>query len=326
MWLYVSRSEVRQRPTLPGTPPIEDARLNAGQAPAPLDAGNPAFLAEEAHTLLPVSLHRLTGVLLLLALGCVPTRAAIGTDAAQPIPAEFASQVERAERLGKELFVQDVFSARATDVMMEAKILPGDEALRGWLTVPSEDGGRTVLWISETGAGLGLSYELTFPPGSDRESDLERYAPPRPLDAQTLGMFKARETAIKRLTEVCGTGINPVILPAALIGQEGWLVYLLGGSNRKGEVVLAGHRLFRISADGARVEEEVPLSRSCLVDRVEEEKGEVQAMMVTHGVTPYPVETHVFTALLYGMELFVTTDRGLWKVDLKGSITFMQAP
>jgi len=296
--------------------------------PASLYAGKAGLPGCGDASLAPVTPQPrvLTAAVLLLCAGCAPTHAVIATDVPQAIPAELADAVKRSQLLGQALFQQDLISARGTDVMLEAKLLPSEEQLRGWLTVPTEEGGWRVLWISQTEQGLGLAYEVTFPPGSARESNLERFQPPKPLTAEVEAMFRAREASVRKLTGFCGTGVNPVILPAALVGKEGWLVYLLGSSNRQGDVVLAGHRLFRVSPDGTEVEAELPLSRTCLVRAMEESGGKVAGMMVSHNVTDYPLETHVFTALLYGMELYVATERGLWKVDEKGEVQFMQKP
>lgn len=247
-----------------------------------------------------------------------------GTPEGSAIPAQWAPQVERAERIGRLMLQNDVVSARATDVLMDAKVLGNDPALRGWITFPAEDGGWTVQFISEGPAGLGAGYELTFERDSPREANVERFSPPRPLDPTVAAMFRARGTALQKLagTPMCGTGINPLVLPASLIGKDGWLVYLLASSHRAEDIVLAGHKLFRISEDGGRVEEEVALSRSCLIQqRAAAKPDEAPMHLVTHALHPHPIETHVFTSLLYATDLYVGTmdARKAWAVE-KGKV------
>lgn len=43
--------------------------------------------------------------------------------------------------------------------------------------------------------------------------------------------------------------------------------------------------------------------------------GTVEAMFVTHLVTDWPLETHVFVSLLTHKQVYVGTKVGIWRVD-----------
>lgn len=43
--------------------------------------------------------------------------------------------------------------------------------------------------------------------------------------------------------------------------------------------------------------------------------GETEALIVTHLVTEYPLETHVFASLSAGLPVYVGTSRGNWLVE-----------
>ena len=59
----------------------------------------------------------------------------------------------------------------------------------------------------------------------------------------------------------------------------------------------------------------MPLSSSVLEVPTTRPDGDTAALMVTHLVTDYPMETHVFNSLLSRQPLYVGTRRGIWCVD-----------
>jgi hypothetical protein len=44
-------------------------------------------------------------------------------------------------------------------------------------------------------------------------------------------------------------------------------------------------------------------------------EGDEAAMTITHLVTDYPLETHVFTSLLLHLPVYVATSRRMWRVN-----------
>jgi len=240
------------------------------------------------------------------------------------IPKDLVADVERAKKLGRAIWENDIVSARATDVMVEAKVLP-DAPFHGWVTSQGADGAYVVDFVTGlAGGSLAATHEVRFEKGTPNEEDADAFNPPRPLAPALAAMFRARTAALSLVKTVCGNGLNPVVLPASLAGKDGWLVYILASSNRSQDRVMAGHHLFRVSQDGAEVLEETPLSRSCLIDEVPKD-AQPLFEAITHIVSPAPMETHVYTSLLYRLPLYVRTDRGLWKVRGQ-EITFLGGP
>ena len=258
----------------------------------------------------------LTAAALVLAAACAHLPSHLH-DAPGAMPEDLAPHVEQAVHLGVALYEQDVVSARASDVLVDAKVIPQDDRLAGWISLPDRDGSWRVDFVTESGGALAAAYEVTFEPGSAVESDVEAFHPPRPLEPRAAAMFRARQAVLARVERRCGTGVNPAVLPASLAGEDGWLVYALAATNRPGEVVLSGHRLFRVSPDGNRILEEVPLSRSCQVETEKQlpEGAHPAALVVSHAVSDWPLETHVFTSLLYDTDLYVGTPRGVFEVS-----------
>jgi hypothetical protein len=72
-----------------------------------------------------------------------------------------------------------------------------------------------------------------------------------------------------------------------------------------------------VSADGASIVSADRLSQACLTGELPtaEEDGVPEAFVVTHLVSPTPVETHVFLSLQYGVPFVVMTgDRTAWSI------------
>lgn len=233
----------------------------------------------------------------------------------QPIPADLRAEVEHAARIGRAIYEQDTASALATDLLFEAKVLPDDARIHGWLTLETPDGWKTD-FVTEADGGVSALYEVILPKERSSRPDVERFTPPRPLSAEQVAMFRARQTAKGFLKEQCSVRLNPVTLPASLAGKSGWLVYLLASTQDPDLVILGGHERFIVSADGQQVLEHQRLSKGCLgMKEAPGPHGEKPVgFVVSQIVTDWPVETHVFTSFEYRRPLMVVTERGLWRV------------
>lgn len=235
----------------------------------------------------------------------------------QPLPAPLRADVARAEQVGEALYWHDRAAWIATDVLFAAHVLPDDRRVQGWLTHDEGAGRMRVDFVGEVDGTLRRLHAVELVPGEKGQHTSP--TPPPPLDAADVAAFRARQRALAADFRACTRTYNPVVLPGALEGQDGWLVYLLAASPRREERVLGGHHRLLVTPDGARVEEQVELSRGCLtVEAPPTPEGtEEAALTVTHALSPAPNETHVFTSLRYEVPLYVLTQAGMWKVDGK---------
>jgi hypothetical protein len=229
------------------------------------------------------------------------------------MPHRLRAEVTQAEILGRAIYINDTLAAWGSDAMLAAK-LPNSDQCRGWIT-RREKNAWTVHFIGKDGAELCAVDFAEFQP---KAAKLHAWPTPRPLDAELAAMYRALQTATKSPQFVRRTeNYNPVVLPGALIGQPGWLVYLLAATTDPKEVVVGGHYCMRVSADGDKLLETRPLSKGFLVLQ----KGQDTAgLFVTHLISDAPIETHVFVSLLHGQPLFVITSAGMWRVA-DGAIT-----
>ncbi len=232
----------------------------------------------------------------------------------KPTPEALQPDVDRAVQLGESLYRQERASAAATDLLFAENILPEDDRVLGWVTRPEGEGFR-VDFIGEDPKRPQVLYAVLLT--REAPPKLETFEPPRPLDAEGKALFLARQTALASNFRACKPTYTAVVLPAQPLGKPGWLVYLLAATRDEEERVIGGHYRVHVSENGTKVLESVPLSKGCLSLRPESlpEDTLSDALPVPHALSAVPVETHVFTSLLYGEPLSVTTEKFTWRVD-----------
>jgi hypothetical protein len=249
------------------------------------------------------------GFLMSLAAVSLALAALSGCGGHQPAPVspEEQARADRAERIGALIFEQDAAAARATDALVAAA--GPKPPVHGWVTRVSSDAATTsFLGADDT----QVVYEVVAAAGA--APSVTKVDPPHPLDTEGAAIFRAQTTARHALQARCGDSYNPVVLPAALLGKDGWLVYLLAASTRPDVRVLAGHHLVRVSADGNAVLEDVPLSGSCIVARGRPQSRDLLLLSRTTG--DMPTEADYYTALEYRTRMAVVFPDGhVWVVS-----------
>jgi hypothetical protein len=239
----------------------------------------------------------------------------------RPTPPELVEPVDRATRLGREIYAQDQVSARATDLLLaripEARRKPGV----GWVTVPGP--WWKVLFLTGEGETLRVMYEANFPrdePPASSQPTLQAVEPARPLEPEEAIRWKALQTVLRSHPGTCKGPINPVILPASAIGREGWLVYLLAATTDPDAQILGGHRRYLLSPDAASIVEHLDLSQ-CITSEAPQ--------MVQVLTTPFfevPHEGHVFVALSTHSDVLLGTFKKapvLWGISADGSVGYL---
>lgn len=237
------------------------------------------------------------------------------------IPEGFRAAVARAETIGRALYRDDMAAARGSDAVRAAR---PEQRMIGWLTQPRGGDRFDVSFIANAPPFCLARYVAHV---TATTVDVESIDPPRSLDADGIAMFRARGLVLHSADALaaqagiqrCPLPYNVSVLPASLAGQQGWLVYLLASTADTRKRVLAGHLRVRVSTDGAAIVDVTPLSKSCLVDDVDDVPAGTQTagLYVTHVLDPTPVETHVFTSLLYRIPLLVLIGgtHMFWRVD-----------
>ena len=273
-------------------------------------------------------------VLAALLASCGHAPPTTGPAAADPpeelsIPEDLRPSVERATRVGREIFAQDEVSARATDLFQARVPKPERSGYRGWITI--EGPWWKVAYVFESGGKPQVRFEAAFPrdePPKSARPGFQRIEPPRPLDDEERARFQALQTVLKSQPARCGP-TNPVVLPATLADEKGWLVYLLHGTLEANVRISGGHTRFRVSEDGTRVVESTTLSKCLALEPAA--AGEEPVAMASG--TPFfdaPNEGHVFTAMSNGLPFYLMTYKTppgrAWLIHEDGTVTPHRLP
>ena len=230
------------------------------------------------------------------------------------IPEEFRPEIERAVRIGRQIFAQDKASASATDL---------------WLArVPEERRRQGHGWVTLGGPPWKVAF-LEGPPDAERvafevsSGILTPVDPPRPLEADEALRRRMVRTAGAAVKTSCGTPMNHVVLGPE--GNDGWRVYFLNSTGRRGEMILGGHLRVRVSDDGGAVLGVDRLSQ-CLVQGQAPVGARTAALMAGTPLFDAPNEGHVFTAMSNELPLYLATYRTppgrVWVIAEDGTVSF----
>jgi hypothetical protein len=274
-------------------------------------------------------------LVVLLLVGCGPSAsspppassppAKSGESEGMPMPPELVADVERSCVIGRQLYVLDRAAALGTDVLMANVPDAQSRGVAGYLPLREGDAsGRPVdsylvsFFTAEDPPKI--AYEVRIAP--NQKPEFLAYAPPKQATPGFYLLALSRQRAISALP-VSEQPINPVVLPGDVDGKPGVLVYLLAGTKKPDVAVFGKHFRALVALDGKSVSSLVPLTNTTLEVPTRDPNGKpVEALVVSHFVTAYPLETHVFTSLLWKTPIYVGTSRGVFRVD-GDDITFL---
>jgi hypothetical protein len=256
---------------------------------------------------------------LVFAGGCQKTQVAVKTEKPKLSEAE-SREIFKAERLGEELYLQDVVAAKASRMMLQAvgPIKPGE--LSGWIVV--KDGAKTLTrFIKQTGEDINVVYDVRLDVKGDGAVTKDNLMP---LSKTEIAMFRARQNAVRAAPKDCAPAYNTAVMED--IDSSGWLVYILAAT-KENAVVVGGHSRVKVSADGNNVLAVTPLYKSCLTVPIPADgnNAKQEALYVSYPVADVPSEIHVYLNRLHGYPVYVTTARGNWLVK-DGRILLLKPP
>lgn len=262
----------------------------------------------------------------LLVVGC--THAPDGPSATSslgptPIPDGLRPEIERVQRVGREIFAQDRASARATDVWLARVPEERRRQGHGWVTL----GGPPwkVVFLEGLPGDEHVGFEVSFPADVEPVSGiLTTLDPPRPPAAEEVLRRRMVRTAAAAVKASCGTPMNPVVLPPDSGGTDGWRVYFLNSTSRRGETVIGGHLRVRMSEDGTTVLGVDRLSQ-CLVQGQAPVDARTVELMAGTPLFDAPNEGHVFAAMSNALPLNLATYKTsprAWYIQPDGTVIF----
>ena len=213
---------------------------------------------------------------------------------------------------GWEIFQRDQAAARATDAGYAVGLK--QMGVRRWVTSRTGSGWR-VRFVAPCGEEICSKLDVDISGDRQKTTMVE---PPVRLSANELLSWRSRELARSTEFRTCSYSYNTVVIPPNP-ADPNFTVYLLAADTDPKQLLILGHHRVTISADAKTILKKEPLSKTCLsVPLSSVPKGaEAAGIYVTHLLDPFPIETHVFTSLTYGMPLYVGTSKGYFAVDGK---------
>jgi hypothetical protein len=212
------------------------------------------------------------------------------------------------ESKGYDIYIHDFMAATATNVVSIERLQ--NSSARGWIVVQDGDGWK-VRFVGECDESICSSFDVAFNL-EEKSARLTEFEVPEIIPDAQVAQWNARQLALDSEVQRCSETYNTVVLE----GQDGtepvWVVYLLAATRDPNIVVLGGHHRITVSADGARIIRNEPLTKACLQLPKSPDSA---ALMVTNSISQEPLETHVFSSLLYRIPLYVGTDLGVFAVE-----------
>lgn len=216
--------------------------------------------------------------------------------------------LRQTESKGYDLYFQDFMAASATNLVSIERLQ--NSSARGWIVVRDGDNWK-VRFVGECDEGICSSFDVAFDV-AEKSTALTEFQIPEAIPDEQVAQWRARQLAIGSDVQRCSETVNTVVLEGQDGSEQVWVVYLLAASRDPNTVVLGGHHRVTVSADGSRILKSEPLSKSCLqVPRSPDES----AVRVTNASGDQPLETHVFSSLLYRIPLHVETGAGVFAVE-----------
>lgn len=244
-----------------------------------------------------------------------------------PIPAAYLPHVRRAEGIGRQLYLLDKAAAIGTDVAMERAPDFLSRGIGGYLPVQEADADGTpkgsfmVMFFTKEEPPR-IAYEVRVKVNG--EPDFAAFNPPKAVPDSALPIIRARQAAIAAVP-AHEQPLNPVVLPGSAGDEKGILVYLIAGTTTPNRAVFGKHYRVLMPEQGSAPTYVMPMSKTAfeLPVRKDGQGGDTtEALMVTHLVSDWPLETHVLVSLQFQVPVYVGTRVGIWRVD-GGKISFI---
>jgi len=221
--------------------------------------------------------------------------------------------LQQAEELGRQIYVQDLYAAQATSLLLAHGVDPAEIGALGWITESHEDK-AVVTFVTGDPQQWRSACVVTFAEQGDPNIILID----KDLTETQSATFRARQLALDSVEDPCSEAYNTVVIPRD--GEPGWLAYALAATNDPNLILVGGHYRATVSADGRTVLDRRRFADSCLVLQKNRKDtlpdAELAAYTVSHLLDDTPTEIHVFLNLLYGRPLYVVTpDRRFWYIE-----------
>jgi hypothetical protein len=123
--------------------------------------------------------------------------------------------IKNAEVLGQAIYTQDQAASLASDAFEAAVSADGRKQVIGWIVL-GEPPSQKVIFVGKREGKYAKMSQVDI--ANDRAGSAEVLNPPRELTGSDLGMFTARQLALRSISKSCSTPYNTVVLSGGLAG------------------------------------------------------------------------------------------------------------
>jgi hypothetical protein len=247
---------------------------------------------------------------------------------AQPFSESEQAAVILALNRGQKLYAFDQAAWHATDKLMDDARAQGrmdsiSARYGGWIVREADPATLEVIFFDKSTDAPKPLYIARMADGGKRVVSAEFAEKGATLlDAATLRMIRARDTASKSLEgqsilRCVDKPYNTAVLPPDT--PDGPIpVYWLTPQTDLDHVPFGGHLRIMVSADG-KAGAPHPFSKSCMELPTARAKATTTALVATQLLDPLPTEVDVFTMFAAGLPLYIYTPDGrTWSIESSG--------
>lgn len=229
----------------------------------------------------------------------------------------YKKEIAASEKFGRLLFEHDRAAALATDFFAGVDSF-NFASLRGWIEEPIGDDAFRILFYGKGDSGYFPSASVDVANGVVVQNSYTVYGDEAVFSPVQGELIAARELALSQPFDACSDRYNTVTIP---LENGDIYVYLLAATLDPDVAPFGGHYRFRITPGDQSVSGFARFTRGC-INLPRSSKGpnpdtEVVGRLISHLVTPFPSEIHVWWSFQLPVPLFVfTTENNLiWAVE-----------
>ncbi len=226
--------------------------------------------------------------------------------------AQAPNELERAERVGQQLYQLDRALNAANTAGQDLRAFRRSDEITGWVSGRREgDTWLTFVGESKKQGPIGL-YQVAITASGTPVGEMQRLDE-EPLSGDLLVQYNARKLAEALPRTQCATQTDILLIPDVASSGSVWQAYVLPHSAFGDVLMLGGSLRVTVAADGTRVDASTALGGDACT--VVQNPADAPSLQVSEGGSAGPNEVHVYLSLRAGKPLYVIDGERRWLVQ-----------
>lgn len=226
--------------------------------------------------------------------------------------AQTPGDLERAERMGQQLYQLDRAFNAANVAGQDTRAFRRSDEITGWVS-GQRDGDVWLTFVGESKKqGPIALFQMAISAAGTPVGEMQRLDE-EPLSGELLVQYSARKRAEALPHTQCATQTDTLLIPETTPAGTVWQAYVLPHSAFGDVLMLGGSVRVTVAADGARVDASQALGGEACT--VVQNPADAPALQVSEGTQGGPNELHVYLSLRAGKPLYVIDGERRWLVQ-----------